>query len=589
MALAEAVGARCCVDIAGSYNPTVWYGPNPKNLSQQFFDATVDNCRHVIDEIKPKRARFTIEAMGWSIPDGPDSYVKLIKAVDRPAFGVHLDVCNIINSPERFYRNSEVIADCFRKLGPWIVSCHAKDLAWIVELNVHFQEVIPGRGEIDYRTYLNELSQLTRRNAADARTSEDGRRVRRRQALHPKGGRRNRSHIRLKLSVPSLSLTRNLLQRGRISLYTIAMQISLSRRRLFALLPFFPAAKALLAQQSPTFTTDVNVVNLFATVRDKDGHLVNNLSKDDFTLQEDGRPQMIRYFSRETDLPLTLGLLVDTSRSQRNVIDAERSASYTFFEHVLREDKDQAFVLHFDHQVELLQDLTPSRQKLNKALHALEVDEDDSRQQSSGGNPGGGYPGGSGRGGRGAGSRHGGGTLLYDAIYLASGDDLMKKQKGRKALLVLTDGVDRGSKVSISEAIEAAQRSDTLVYSIYFASNEGFPGFGRGMGHGGGMGRGGGTGRGRYPQEERPDGKKVLRRISKETGGTFFEVSKKQTIDNIYSHIEEELRNQYSLGYASDQPASQTGYRTITLIVNKKNMTAQTREGYYPAQPGAPN
>src|SRR5580658_4975886 len=160
MALAEAVGARCCVDIAGSYNPTVWYGPNPKNLSQQFFDATVDNCRHVIDEIKPKRTKFTIEAMGWSIPDGPDSYLKLIKAVDRPSFGVHLDVCNVINSPERFYRNSEVIADCFRKLGPWIVSCHAKDLAWIVELNVHFQEVIPGRGEIDYRTYLNELSQL---------------------------------------------------------------------------------------------------------------------------------------------------------------------------------------------------------------------------------------------------------------------------------------------------------------------------------------------------------------------------------------------------------------------------------------------
>jgi sugar phosphate isomerase/epimerase len=160
MALAEAVGARCCVDIAGSYNPTVWYGPNPKNLSQQFFDATVDNCRHIIDEIKPKRTKFTIEAMGWSIPDGPDSYLKLIKAVDRPAFGVHLDVCNVINSPERFYRNSDVIADCFRKLGPWIVSCHAKDLAWIVELNVHFSEVIPGRGQVDYRTYLTELSKL---------------------------------------------------------------------------------------------------------------------------------------------------------------------------------------------------------------------------------------------------------------------------------------------------------------------------------------------------------------------------------------------------------------------------------------------
>lgn len=97
--------------------------------------------------------------MGWSLPDGPDAYLKL-KAVDRPAFGVHLDVCNIINSPERFYRNSDVIADCFQKLGPWIVSCHAKDLAWIVEMNVHFHEVIPGRGEIDYRTYLSGLAQL---------------------------------------------------------------------------------------------------------------------------------------------------------------------------------------------------------------------------------------------------------------------------------------------------------------------------------------------------------------------------------------------------------------------------------------------
>jgi sugar phosphate isomerase/epimerase len=160
MALADAVGARCCVDIAGTYNPKVWYGPNPKNLSQEFFDATVDNCRKIIDAVKPRNSKFTIEMMGWSIPDGPDSYVKLIHAVDRPAFGVHLDVCNVINSPARFYQNSSVIHECFEKLGPWIVSCHAKDLAWIDELNVHFLEVIPGRGQIDYKTYLRELSQL---------------------------------------------------------------------------------------------------------------------------------------------------------------------------------------------------------------------------------------------------------------------------------------------------------------------------------------------------------------------------------------------------------------------------------------------
>jgi sugar phosphate isomerase/epimerase len=159
-ALAEAVGARCCVDIAGSYNPDSWYGPDPRNLTREFFDATVENCRHIIDQVKPSRTRFTIEMMGWNLPDGPDAYLELIRAVDRKTFGVHLDVCNGINSPQRFYRNSDFIRDCFRKLGPWIVSCHAKDLRWDIEMNVHFEEVIPGRGQIDYRTYLTELSKL---------------------------------------------------------------------------------------------------------------------------------------------------------------------------------------------------------------------------------------------------------------------------------------------------------------------------------------------------------------------------------------------------------------------------------------------
>ena len=161
-ALAEAVGARCCVDIAGSYNPTEWYGPNAKNLSREFFDATVENCRHVIDAVRPKRTKFTIEMMGWNLPDGPDSYLELIRSVDRPAFGVHLDVCNGVNCPQRFYNNSAFIGECFQKLGRWIVSCHAKDLQWIVELNVHFLEVVPGRGQIDYGRYLTELNRLGR-------------------------------------------------------------------------------------------------------------------------------------------------------------------------------------------------------------------------------------------------------------------------------------------------------------------------------------------------------------------------------------------------------------------------------------------
>lgn len=159
-ALAEAVGARCCVDIAGSYNPDVWYGPNPKNLSKEFFDATVENCRKIIDTVHPKRTKFTIEMMGWNLPDGPDAYLDLIKAVDRTAFGVHLDICNGINSPRRFYENTKYINECFRKLGPKIASCHAKDLQWITELNVHFLEVVPGRGQMDYKAYLNGLASL---------------------------------------------------------------------------------------------------------------------------------------------------------------------------------------------------------------------------------------------------------------------------------------------------------------------------------------------------------------------------------------------------------------------------------------------
>jgi len=160
LALAEMVGARNCVDIAGSYHPTVWYGQDPKNLSKEFFDATVENCRKVIDAVNPKRARFTIEMMPWSLPSTPDEYVALIEAVDRKAFGVHLDVCNTMSSPARLYNNGVVIDECFTKLGRWIVSCHAKDLQWGPGVQVNIQEVIPGTGLIDYNTYLRDLSQL---------------------------------------------------------------------------------------------------------------------------------------------------------------------------------------------------------------------------------------------------------------------------------------------------------------------------------------------------------------------------------------------------------------------------------------------
>lgn len=335
----------------------------------------------------------------------------------------------------------------------------------------------------------------------------------------------------------------------------------------------------------PKIAVQVNTVSVLATVRDKHGKISSNLTKDDFMLEEDGRPQVINYFARENDLALRLGLLVDTSLSQRNVLEQERSASYSFLDHLLREDKDLAFVIHFDREVELLQDFTPSRPKLQAALQSLQTPQVEGGRGSggsSGGGTAGGSNGGGGPNGGGRGSGHrGGGTLLYDAIYLAS-NELMSKQQGRKALIILSDGVDRGSKETLAEAIETAQRSDTVVYSILFEDEEGYghPGggmMGRRGPYGGGGHHGGG---GRYPQEERSDGKKILQQISKATGGRLYEVSKKETVDKIYGEIEEELRNQYSLGYTPDKDTG-PGYHKIQLATKNKDLVLQARDGYY--------
>jgi VWFA-related protein len=374
-----------------------------------------------------------------------------------------------------------------------------------------------------------------------------------------------------------------------------AAALWLSRRQLFrAALAVLPAARVLRAQaqqptpQQPVFSSSVKVVNVLATVRDKQGQIVSNLTKDDFVLEEDGRPQVIRYFARQSDLPLLVGLLIDTSLSERRMIGTEKDASYTFLEHVLRPEKDRAFLIHFDHEVELLQDLTSSRQRLESALDQLNRPQFGSGGNNDPNSGNGGYGGGGyGRGGSGGRGGHrgggtGGGTALYDALYLAS-NDVLKKESGRKAVILLTDGEDTGSKVSLGEAVTAAQRSDTLAYSIRIADEEQRPmgGFGGpGMGRRGGWG--GGRGGGPYGgSQNRPDGKKILQQISKETGGGYFEVSKKKTVDDIYKQIEEELRNQYSLGYTSDRPDADVGYRKIQLTVKQKGLIVQTRDGYY--------
>lgn len=161
LALAEEIGARCCVNIGGTYDPKLWDGPHPANLGRGYFDAMVANCRTLIDAVKPQRTRFTIEVMGWALPNTADSYLQLIKAVNRPAFGAHMDICNIIESADTYYHNAGIIHECFRKMGRYILSCHAKDVG---PKSTHIAKVIPGRDGLDYKAYLTEIAAL----AADA-------------------------------------------------------------------------------------------------------------------------------------------------------------------------------------------------------------------------------------------------------------------------------------------------------------------------------------------------------------------------------------------------------------------------------------
>ncbi len=313
------------------------------------------------------------------------------------------------------------------------------------------------------------------------------------------------------------------------------IDLNLSRRTFLSLAATSIAAPLLPAQEQPgvTFKADVKVVNLFANVLTKKGEIVNNLSKDDFVLLEDGRPQAIQYFSRETDLPLTLGLLVDTSASQEKVIDAERTACFHFLDQVLRDGKDHVFILQFDTNVLVRQGLTESFGQLNEALTAVNTQSRKELQQV------------------------GGSTLLYDAVVFAS-QNVLKKQQGRKASIVLTDGVDFGSEATAAMAIDAAQRADMILYSILFSDSHYYGAFGGAH-----------------------EGAGVLQQMSRETGGGFFEVSKKLGIDQIFRTIESELRSQYNLGYVSDKPARLSEFRKIQLVAKQKDLVVQARDRYW--------
>jgi VWFA-related protein len=366
-------------------------------------------------------------------------------------------------------------------------------------------------------------------------------------------------------------------------------------------------------QPSPSPSTEQPIANLKVQARevllpvvveDKHGALVTNLTAKDFTLTEDGRPQVIKSFTSQSNLPFRLGLLVDTSRSVSSALDSERKAAGKFIDLMLPADPktgvqgDQAFLIHFDREVELLEDFTNSRDKLHHELDGMGPTSQERNNQGPETN--GDDRGGNGGYGQHGGGRSGGGTQLYDAIYLAS-DELMKPKSGRKALIVFSDGADRGSKETLNDAIDAADRANVQVFTIYFKgeeerSNNGFPGNG---GHHGGMGGGGYPGGGGgYPggggghrggnnprTEAGVDGRKIMQQIASRTGGQFFEAKKKDNLDEIYNQIAASLRQQYLLTYTPDKVDTDGEFHKIVLTTDKSDLNVITREGYYAPTP----
>jgi VWFA-related protein len=297
--------------------------------------------------------------------------------------------------------------------------------------------------------------------------------------------------------------------------------MSFSRRSV--LRATLPLLLSKLRAQEPTFSSAVRVVNLLANVRTRKGAIVSDLSKDDFQVFEDSRPQVIKYFARQSDLPLMLGLMVDTSMSQDKVLDQERAACFRFLDSVLRPNKDKVFIQQFDSRIIVRQELTSSWKDLNESLNQVDTP---SRKQLTNG--------------------IGTGTRLYDAMIESA--NAMKTQQGRKAVIVMTDGDDNDSEATLSASIEAAVKADLLIYSILFGGRA---------------------------------GQRVLEQMSRETGGGYFEVSKKASIDDIFDTIQNELRNQYSIGYVSDKVPDIGEFRKIQLKTTDKTLSVQTRERYW--------
>src|ERR1700756_3708239 len=333
-------------------------------------------------------------------------------------------------------------------------------------------------------------------------------------------------------------------------------------RRLLPGLAFTAVAPFLLAQQSSqpaqsqqpadqnpseTLKVNVNVVQLFFNVKDKHGALIPNLTKEDFEISEDGKPQTIKYFAAESNLPLTLGIMIDASGSQRNVIDMEKEVGGAFLKQILT-DKDEAYVMSFDITVDLLQDFTRDTHRLQAALNKAKVNVD----YTSGGIPG--------MGGGPVPTQNAPGTLLYDAVYL-SAHDMLAKEVGRKAMILLTDGQDEGSKLKIKDAIEAAQKADAIVYVLLCADRGSY--FSQGLGY---------------------SGEGDMRKLTEATGGRVINVGNKfDKLREAFDQIAAELRSQYNVGYVPTNLKLDGTYRKLE-IKNKQNYKIQARAGYYAAR-----
>lgn len=295
-----------------------------------------------------------------------------------------------------------------------------------------------------------------------------------------------------------------------------------------------------LMAQDDVIKVDVDLVNVLCTVRGKNNALIGGLEKGDFHLFEDAKEQQIKYFTRETDLPLTIGLLVDVSGSQERLIDSERRAASAFFRSVLR-PKDLAFLISFGKDSELLQDSTSSPKLLEDGLKELRL------SVPVGGLHPGPVPT----------AQNQAGTVLWDAVYLAANERL-RSEAGRKVIVVITDGVDTGSRKTREQAIHEAQLADTVVYSIYYTDPGAYGGFGFG-----------GSGEG------------DLKKMSDETGGRVLKVDRKNSLDDLFKEIQDEMRSQYAIAYTPTNPKKDGSYRKLDFKMANKDYKVQARKGYY--------